>query len=52
MPKHNRIAAPFRRRRLQIFASTDPGVKKIRMAFKKSYQGCLNKVRAARLITR
>ncbi|CAM9267852.1 unnamed protein product, partial [Hapterophycus canaliculatus] len=30
----------------EIFASTDPGVKKIRMAFKKSYQGCLNKVNA------
>ncbi|CAB1117146.1 unnamed protein product [Ectocarpus sp. CCAP 1310/34] len=30
----------------EILASTDPGVKKIRMAFKKSYQGCLNKLSA------
>ncbi|CAM9401592.1 unnamed protein product [Ectocarpus fasciculatus] len=30
----------------EILASPDPGVKKIRMAFKKSYQGCLNKLSA------
>ncbi|CAM9806839.1 unnamed protein product [Ectocarpus sp. 12 AP-2014] len=30
----------------EILASSDPGVKKIRMAFKKSYQGCLNKLSA------
>ena len=28
----------------QIMSSKDPAVKKTRMAFKKSYQGCLNKV--------
>lgn len=28
----------------QVLTSTDPGVKKIRMSFKKSYQGSLNKV--------
>lgn len=28
---------------MQILASKDLGVKRTRMAFKKSYQGCLNK---------
>ncbi|CAM9109024.1 unnamed protein product [Pylaiella littoralis] len=30
----------------EVLKSADPGVKKIRMGFKKSYQGCLNKLSA------